>query len=231
MPAPAKFTRQQLQMAALRIVDEDGLPALTMRALAAVLGTGAMTIYNYFHNRDELEALLVEAVMSEVNLPAISAEDWRVDVRNVLTPVWRAIRAHPNVVPLILTRRTTHELTLEIGERLLGALASSGRSGGALLAAFRTLNAFVMGLAQSQLAASPATQGAAGASEDPHVLRAQMLPAHRFPRLREVAKAAAQTNSDREFHAGLDIILAGLAAKPTPPSRKRRGPARRGHPP
>ncbi len=55
MPAKPKFTREQLQTAALKIVDEEGLSALSMRALAAVLGTGPMTIYNYFHDRDELE--------------------------------------------------------------------------------------------------------------------------------------------------------------------------------
>ncbi len=219
MPAPAKFTRQQLQAAALEIVDREGLPALTMRALAAALGTGAMTIYNYFRNRDELDGLLVEAVMAEVEIPMTSAEDWREDVRNVLAPVWRAIRAHPHVIPLILTRRTNHKITLEIGERLLGALAPTGRSASALLAAFRTLNAFVMGLAQQQLAEGPDTRGAA--PRDPHVLRAQSLLNDQFPRLREVAAAAAQTNSDREFHVGLDIILTGLAGESAGPPRTR----------
>lgn len=208
MPAAPKFTREQLQTAALQIVDEQGLAALTMRALATALGTGAMTIYNYFRNRAELEGMLVEAVMAEVQVPATTAADWRLAVRDVLTPVWRAIRAHPHVIPLILTRRTSHEITLEAGEQLLRALASSGRSAGALLTAFRTLNAFIMGLAQSQLEQAPAAAG----SRSPHVSRVRALTGDRFAKLHEVAEAAAQTNSDAEFHAGLAIILAGLDA-------------------
>ncbi len=57
MPVRQKFTRAQFQTAALKIVDKEGLAALSMRSLAGALGTGPMTIYNYFEDRDELEAL------------------------------------------------------------------------------------------------------------------------------------------------------------------------------
>jgi AcrR family transcriptional regulator len=209
MPPRPKFTREQLQASALRIVDEEGLPALSMRTLAGVLGTGPMTIYNYIRDRDELEALVVDAVMAEAQFAAVEHVDWRVDVRTILKAMWGAVRAHPNVIPLAMTRRTSHEATLKIAEALLGALARSGRSGAALLAAFRTLNGFVMGLAQSQLADTFSMASQVG--RDPHIARVEELPSDRFPMLREIACAAAQTDSDREFHAGLDIILAGIA--------------------
>ena len=43
MPAPRKFTHEQLQAAALELIDQEGLAGLTMRALASRLGTGPMT--------------------------------------------------------------------------------------------------------------------------------------------------------------------------------------------
>ena len=66
MAPKAKFTRAQLQEAALALVDEQGLAALSMRTLAGALGTGPMTLYNYVKDRDELDALVVEAVLAEV---------------------------------------------------------------------------------------------------------------------------------------------------------------------
>jgi AcrR family transcriptional regulator len=204
MPPKAKFTRAQLQAAALALVDQQGLAALSMRTLAGALRTGPMTLYNYVKDRDDLDALVVEAVLAEIVRPRPRG-DWQHDVRAIVEATWRAVRRHPNVIPLVLTRRTLHETTLDWAEGLLDALARSGRSGTELLVAFRTVSGFVMGLAQAQLA------GPLSAETDPDVARAQALPSERFPRLIEIAKAASKLGADREFRAGLDIVMAGLA--------------------
>ena len=207
MPPKAKFTRAQLQTAALALADRDGLSALSMRTLAATLGTGPMTLYNYVRDRGDLDALVVEAVMAEVKLPRDS-DEWQRDVRAIVEATWRTVRRHPNVIPLVLTRRTLHETTLDWAEALLRALARSGRSGVDLLVAFRTVSGFVMGLAQAQLADPLSSQDD---GTNPDVKRAQALAAERFPRLIEIAGAAAKVGADREFRAGLDIVMAGLA--------------------
>jgi AcrR family transcriptional regulator len=205
MAPKAKFTRAQLQQAALALVDAEGLVALSMRTLATALGTGPMTLYNYVKDRDELDALVVEAVLAEVK-SSRPRNDWQAEVRAIVEATWRTVRRHPNVIPLLLTRRTLHETTLQWAEGLLEALARSGRSDTELLVAFRTVSGFVMGLAQAQLAGQPA-------SEHPDVARAQALPPARYPRLIEIAKAATRLGPDREFRAGLDIVMAGLAAR------------------
>jgi AcrR family transcriptional regulator len=51
----AKFTADQIAATALRIVDESGVAALSMRTLAAALGTGPMTLYNYVSDKEGLE--------------------------------------------------------------------------------------------------------------------------------------------------------------------------------
>ena len=204
MAPKAKFTRAKLQEAALALVDEQGLAALSMRTLAGALGTGPMTLYNYVKDRDELDALVVEAVLAEVRQPRSHA-DWQADVRAIVEATWRTVRRHPNVIPLVLTRRTLHETTLQWAEGLLEALARSGRQDTELLIAFRTVSGFVMGLAQAQLSGPPS-------SDHPDVARAQALPASRYPRLIEIAKAARGLGPDREFRAGLDIVMAGLLA-------------------
>jgi len=203
MPAPARYTREQLQLAALDLVDSQGVAALSMRALAGALGTGPMTLYNYVRDRDALDALVVEAVLAKARWPD-PTEDWRHDVRAIVQAMWSAIGAHPHAIPLVLSRRTLHEGTLLPAETLLAALARSGRSGPALLAAFRAVLGFVTGLAQVRLERQPT-------DEDPDVARVQALDPARFPRLIEIAGAAARVGPDYELRAGLDIILAGLS--------------------
>lgn len=210
MPAPARYTRAQLQQAALDLVDAQGLAALSMRSLAAALGTGPMTIYNYVRDRDALDALVVEAVLANAKWPG-ATEDWRHDVRAIVQAMWLAIGAHPHAVPLILNRRTLHDSALLPAEALLEALSRSGRSGPALLAAFRAVLGFVTGLAQVRLARQPT-------DEDPDIARVQAMDPARYPKLIEIAAAAARVGPDYELRAGLDIILAGLSAADAPSS-------------
>ncbi|WP_422000468.1 TetR/AcrR family transcriptional regulator C-terminal domain-containing protein [Reyranella sp.] len=211
MAPKARFTRARLQEAALALADAEGLAGLSMRTLAAALGTGPMTLYNYVKDRDDLDALVVEAVLAEVKPSRPrggTAADWQAEVRALVEATWRAVRGHPNVIPLIATRRTLHETTLVWAEDLLEALARSGRSGADLLVAFRTVTGFVIGFAQAQL--GPLSEAPTG--DHPDVARAQALPADRFPRLIEIARAATRLGPDREFRSGLDILMAGLAA-------------------
>lgn len=218
MARPAKFSREQLQKAALALVDEHGLAGLSMRSLAAAVGTGAMTLYNHVADRADLDTLLVDAVMSKARWKrGVSYDDWRDEVRVVATAIWRAGRAHPQVVPLILTRRSRSLALAESSEALLRGLARSGRSGAELLVAFRTVTGLIAGLAQVELAGPLSVQ----AGEEPRQVidRFRALPAERFPHLIEIASAAAKSNAEREFKRALELVIAGLAGAPTKPKR------------
>ncbi|MGJ4789660.1 TetR/AcrR family transcriptional regulator [Leptospira koniambonensis] len=207
MPRPSKFTRDQLQAAALEIVDQEGLGALSMRTLASSLGTGAMTIYNYVSDRMELEALLVEAVMSKASWDRSEKSDWKEEVKEIALAFWRAARLHPNVIPLILTRRSFSPSFLDPTEALLKALAKSGRRGEEMLIAFRTISGFSMGIAQAELAGPLANQGE---SKEETISRFQSLSNDKYPSLIEIAKASLSSSPEKEFLTGLNIILKGL---------------------
>ena len=64
----ARFTTDEIAAAALGIVDAEGVSALSMRSLAAALGTGPMTVYNYVPDKEGLEELVVAAVVAQVRL-------------------------------------------------------------------------------------------------------------------------------------------------------------------
>ncbi|MEU2037573.1 TetR/AcrR family transcriptional regulator [Nocardia niwae] len=208
MPAPRKFTLDQLQTAALELVDNDGLAGLTMRSLAGALGTGAMTIYNYVDGREGLEQLVTGAVMAQARWDSDPGGGWEEQVTAIAVGTWRAVRAHPNAIPLILTRRSLDEDTLRPAEALLRALARGGMSGRRLLIAFRAVSGVIAGSAQAELAGPLA----AARGDDARTVtdRITGLPAPRFAKLIEIAHAALDSDPEDEFRAALHIILAGL---------------------
>lgn len=207
MGRPAKFSREQLQGAALALIDEHGVEGLSMRALAAALGTGPMTLYNHVADRADLEVLVVEAVMAKADWPRRHRSDWRVEVREIATGLWRTVRRHPRVIPLIATRRSRSPAVLEVSEALLEALARSGRSRRRLLIAFRAVTALVMGFAQVELTSPLSAEAAEVVIE-----RFRALPRGRNPRLVEIATAAIRSDVEAEFRQGLEILIAGLDA-------------------
>lgn len=210
MPAPKKFTTEQLQAAALALVDEQGLAGLTMRSLASALGTGPMTIYNYVNGREGLEQLVTGAVAAQARWTTESSGDWTDEVFAVAEGMWRAIRAHPHVIPLILTRRSLDQPTLATAEALLRALARSGRSGAELLVAFRAVSGFITGFAQGELAGPLSV----ARGQDPAAIaeRIVSLPPENFAKMIEIANAAMDSDPEDEFRAGLRIIVTGLKA-------------------
>ncbi len=190
------------------LIDQGGAPALTMRSLAAALGTGPMTLYNHVADRADLDLLVVEGVMASVQLPEES-EDWQDEVRAVALAVWRSLRAHPNAIPLILTRSSRSEATLRVMEALLRPLARAGLAGEELLVTFRALTGTIIGAAQAEVAGTLATQ--AGETAETIYERYDSLPADSFPHVIAIAASAATTDPETEFTATVTTVLRGIA--------------------
>lgn len=77
------ITRERIVAAALELLDEEGMDALTVRALAARLDVRAPTLYWHVHNKQELLDEMATAVMRQVTdaLAGIPAgADWREDL-------------------------------------------------------------------------------------------------------------------------------------------------------
>jgi AcrR family transcriptional regulator len=207
----ARFTSAEIAAQALQIVDRDGLAGLNMRSLAAALGTGPMTLYNYVKDRDQLEELIAEVVISDMELPE-PIHDWTAEVRALATAMWVAVRRHPNVVPLVLTRRTNSPSSYAAAERLVAALALSGLEDVDLLAAFRGVQALVMGSAQVELAA-PRDDSDRDLTQVAVAARIGRLAGAAHPRLAALAQISQQSDATADFDRALDLFLAGVQSR------------------
>ncbi|MFJ3724223.1 TetR/AcrR family transcriptional regulator [Streptomyces sp. NPDC090045] len=203
MPRPRSLTQDQLAAAALAVIDREGLPGLTMRAVAVELGISTMALYRYVQDRGELEALVVERVLSAVDStpPPPSAGPWRARVTLLVDRLRDTVGAHPAVLPLTFTHRHRSPSVLRWGESVLGVLTEAGLGPEERIIALRALLAYVIGAIQQEHLGALSGAGTAAIAD---------LPADAFPYLTEAARGARSLTPDREFHGGLALLLAGL---------------------
>jgi AcrR family transcriptional regulator len=77
--------RAEITAAAIGIADRDGLDAVSMRRVAAELGTGAASLYRYVDTQEELLDLMSNATGAEYSLPGPDS-DWLAGLLTIAEP-------------------------------------------------------------------------------------------------------------------------------------------------
>ena len=208
-PGRAPLSRPAVLSAALRIVDQHGVDALSMRRLGKELGVEAMSLYNHVPNKAALLDGLIERVINEVEQPPADAS-WEDQVREMARSYRRLAHAHPHVVPLIAMRPFNTITALKPVERAFDIFCAAGFDDAAALHAFRTLAGFATGYTLAE------TGGFFGETIPPDsttVVAGSDLDPNLFPRLTQMLPTIASCDHDAEFEFALDVIIEGLRTK------------------
>lgn len=209
------LTHQRLLTAALRVIDAEGLEALTMRRLGRELSRDPMALYRYAANRAALLDGVVELVLSRFVIP-VDVQDWRQQLRVTAHEFRRLALDHPHVVPLLVTRPLSTPLglrplgTLRPLEQMLGMLIGAGFSSSDALHVYRAYFGFLHGHVLTEL-----QELVVDPDETDDLLRLGLhrLPPLEFPHIRSLATALAEYDGSAELDQGLDLMLAGLDAQ------------------
>ena len=216
----ARLTRDTVLATALRLVDSEGVEALTMRRLGQELARDPMALYRYADSRAALLDGVAETVLAELAVVTDGA-DWQVQLRRTGHDFRRLALAHPHVVPLIVARPLATPLglrplgTLRPLEQILGLLSAAGFAPDRALHVYRAyfglLHGHVLNELQEVLVEPQATDVLLRLGLD-------RLPAEEFPHIRGLADALlAGYDGAAELDVLLDILLDGLrAAQATP---------------
>jgi AcrR family transcriptional regulator len=89
-----RLSRERILGAALALVARDGLDALSMRRLAQDLDVWPMSLYRYFHDKDELVAALADAAAENIAPPA-TVGPWREQMQELLGQARTIFERHP----------------------------------------------------------------------------------------------------------------------------------------
>jgi AcrR family transcriptional regulator len=208
VPRKARLTERAIAEAALAVLDAEGIEALTMRHLAAELSTSAMALYNHFPDKEAVLEAVTQLILAEIEAPPAGVS-WQETARRIMRSARAAALRHPCAAPLIarFPPRTLDALAfVEAGFRSFLAAGFDSRS---TAQAYRTLVAYSLGTQEIEqsdyFAAHPAASTPAGSLDQPSAGRL-------LPTVEEVGPELANSDPEREFEYGLDVVLAGLEA-------------------
>jgi AcrR family transcriptional regulator len=203
------LTRERVLSAAVDVVDEAGLGALTMRALGQRLDVEAMSLYNHVANKDDILDGIVDLVVSEIDLPS-DVVDWKEAMRQRATSARTVFARHSWASGLVDSRQTSGPARLRYFDWMIGTLRRAGFSLETSARAFSVLDSYIYGFGRQQLNLS------AGGDMSPEEMAEaflQAVPTDEFPYLRElVVDYAIPSGYDEaaDFDFGLTLIIEGL---------------------
>ena len=139
---------------ALALVDERGLAAMSMRAVAERVGLTSMALYPYVGGKDALLDGLVDLLHLELGAD-VSAADGEIDWRHRLRALGRAVRQlaykHPGAFPLLLNRSAAGASAAWLTAALRGVLHDAGVPDDRIPGLARMICAFLLGYATGEV--------------------------------------------------------------------------------
>jgi len=202
------LARERIVEAAMRIIDTEGLGALSMRRLGAELGVNPMAAYYHVPNKAALYDLVLEAVMAGVDLSVIDPSAPEAEQLKQAARAYRAaILRHPQAVPVLASRSLRTAAALRPVEPLLGMLFAAGLTPDEALAAVDTVAQYVLGGLFGYY--HHLVDGDVGEQRE-----FEALDTAEFPNISRVLAEGHYAGFDAEFEFGLEAIVHGLLDGP-----------------
>lgn len=213
------LTRDRIIRAAIELLDADGLEGFNMRSLGERLGSAATAVYWHIQSKENLVRLAGDEVWNEVELPNLSAVDWRPGATAMAKDLYSMLTKHPWLITAFgsylfygpgKARHDDH--TLAIFEMAGFAEEDADR-------AAATVFTFVLGHALGEAATVSLTRRLDREVGDAQEqLRKTMAKAseigRQFPRLRARIERSADivyaTAPEASFEFGLEAIFDGI---------------------
>jgi AcrR family transcriptional regulator len=198
--------------AALSLLDEVGLEALTLRRLGEKLGVQAPAIYWHFSSKQELLDEMATSVMREeagrhgkkASLP------WKAWLNWYGKSLRRALLGHRDGARMVSGTRLTDPALYESMEAALGKLAAAGFSLYEATVILATVYSYVVGFVIEEQAVFPE----AGRKDEAYEIenRSRRMNPDRTPLAIE-AGSYLFTKFDRRFNSGLELIISGVVSQ------------------
>ncbi len=219
----AGLSRDDIAAAALRIADEEGFEAVSMRRVARELGAGTMTLYHYVRNKDELVAVMADRMMAEVVVEGELPESWRDAISQIARNSRDAFIRHPWAI--------THMFNTGGGpssmrhfDQSLEAVAATGLPPQERLQLVLMVDDFVFGWVMREVSSSEARELRESDEIPPELVDffEERLGNGQYPRLTELIgedgleaglkRLADGREAFARFDRGLELLLDGVEA-------------------
>jgi AcrR family transcriptional regulator len=215
-PAKAPLSQRVIVEAALRLVDSEGLDAITMRRVAQELDTGPASLYVYVSNRRHLLDLLLDQVMAEITVPTEGT--WQERLIGLLQNSVATLGRRRGLALVALGMIPTGQNAMAVQEHVLGLLREGGLDDAAiawavdLLALLVTASAAEESIYGDRMAEGEEMEDVLQRVNDAFA----SLPPEQFPLVTALRPLMLTGSGDDRFRWWIEVILSGLAAIPPP---------------
>jgi AcrR family transcriptional regulator len=193
------LSQEKIIEAAIRMADEKGLDAVTLRGLARRLDVHVTSLYNHISTKEALFAAMNEALMAEADLP-LGALTWRDWIRRYAAAIQSLALQHPGAFQLFQRGPARGDAAMRSLEAAIAAFQADGFDETATQCAIRTANVAVLGLALDEL----------GRDMKPAIeAELQKLPSAEYPQIHRLLESG---DSADFFGFLVDAIIDGIAA-------------------
>lgn len=200
--------------AAIRVLDRDGLDAVTMRRVAEELGTGPASLYAHVADKEEMVGLAYDRVIGEIELPdPIDPARWQEQLKDIARSARAVMHRHRDIARASFSNIPTGESALPVMNTMLGILVEGGVSPGIAALSLDILALYFTATAYEQsLETFPADADGTAAFQSELQSFFASLPAERFPYLSTHAGPLTEGDGDARFEFGLDLLVRGIAS-------------------
>ncbi|MDQ0749319.1 AcrR family transcriptional regulator [Streptomyces africanus] len=212
-PKPT-LTLDRIVEAAVQVADTEGLEGLSMRRVAAELGTGTMSLYRYVPGKGELLDLMLDRVQRPSENPAdLGDSGWRAALEAMARATLALYRRHPWLLQVNQSRPILGPSALDGMEKVLTRIRPMGLTDPELVSAIIMIDGYVVGAARTQLYQQEAERRTG--LTDTEFWQAQVpvlekvLASGRYPVMASLSEDTFGPDFDH-FGFGLQRILDGL---------------------
>lgn len=205
----SQLSRDAIVEATLKVIDTEGVNAVSMRAVGRVLGVDAKSLYNHVNGKDALLDAVAEHLLGSIAISAPAGE-MRADLHAIAHAFRNRALQHPEAASLVLTRQLASIEGLAPVEAVLAVLRDAGCSPGEAVQLLRALVATLIGTLLREVSAglTYGTTDAAGIAK-----RQSALATSGFPAVADAAEHLARFDGESEYEFAVDLVLDALSAR------------------
>lgn len=193
---------ERIQRSALELIEKQGLPAFSQRALARELGVEAMSLYHWYPSQLDLLNGLLDRVLQDLHVPKSGTPAERL---RAAAHAFRAVACrYPAFVGgFVLLHRFNTERGLQVLQDMLEPFHDAGLRGEQAALRFRAWMHFMMGALLDETVGYTKGPGATRPLPDTEL-------AERFPLVVALGPYNRAAHHEAFFNFGLEAVLAGL---------------------
>ncbi|MGW7300564.1 TetR/AcrR family transcriptional regulator [Streptomyces sp. NPDC054829] len=198
---------------ALRLIEEHGAEALSVRRLGRALGADPSSLYRYFRHTDDLLLAVADELIGRTLRDWRPTGDWRADLRDLGLRIHSGALGHPRAAVLSAYRVTGRVHEIQAVETILGVLRGAGFPDPE---AVRVYHAFVdQALAFSALDAAGAALPKPARDAENAVWQATYarLPADTHPNIAASARHLVADMRHSSYPTALEMLLSAAEAR------------------